>query len=250
MEIRRLTQIREFEQVIHLQRTIWNMSDLEIQPTDTFAVADKIGGETLGAFADGLMVGFCLALPAIKDDGTNFLHSHMLGVLPEYSNRGIGRALKLAQRTSALLRGIDLIEWTFDPMQVKNAFFNTERLGAIVRRCYYNFYGQTSNALDAGLPTDRCVAEWWLQSPRVKSIVKGEVRPEQTVVARVSVPLDTQFLRTADLTAALTRQEELMTKLSDYFADGLSLIGVELKGEAALYLVGWIGPQNETFINE
>lgn len=246
MEIRRLTHIDEFEQVIGLQRSVWQMSDLEIQPTDTFAVAEKIGGETLGAFEDELLVGFCLGLPALKENGTPFLHSHMLGVLPGYQNSGIGRALKLAQRASALSRGVRLIEWTFDPLQVKNAFFNIERLGAIVRRCYYNLYGQTSNALDAGLPTDRCVAEWWLDSSRVNGILDKGISPERTVVTCLRVPLDIQSMRTANLSAALDFQAQLMRNLSGYFADGLALIGVERTTETALYLLGQGGPKLTT----
>ncbi len=90
----------------------------------------------------------------------------MLGVVDDYRNAGVGRRLKLAQREEALARGIDLVEWTFDPLEIKNAFFNIERLGAIVRRYVQNQYGITASPLHGGLPTDRCVAEWWLRSPR------------------------------------------------------------------------------------
>jgi len=241
MEIRCLTEILEFKQLIQLQRMIWQMSDLEIQPSDTFAIAEKTGGKVFGAFEGQVMVGFCLGLPAIKENGANYLHSHMLGVLPEYSNRGIGRALKVAQRREAQSRRLQLIEWTFDPLQVKNAFFNLERLGAIVRRCYYNLYGQTSSALDAGLPTDRCVAEWWLDSSRVKSAVDDGVCPDRSIVDRLDIPLDTQLLRTTDLAAARKVQQEIMRKLSDYFADGLALVGVERTPHSAKYLIGRIG---------
>ncbi|MDQ2712260.1 MAG: GNAT family N-acetyltransferase [Acidobacteriota bacterium] len=241
MQIRRLTEIYEFEQVVELQRSIWQMSDLEIQPVDTFAVAEKTGGETLGAFEDGRMVGFCLGLPAIKENGTAYLHSHMLGVLPQCTNQGIGRALKLQQRQHAVTRGFQLIEWTFDPLQAKNAFFNIERLGAVVRRCYRNLYGQTSNALDAGLPTDRCVAEWWLESPRVKSVVDHNRHSDRCVVDRIEIPLDTQLLRTTDLPAARKVQEKIMSKLSESFANGLALIGVETTPHSAHYLIGKSG---------
>ena len=238
MQIRRLTQVREFEQVVELQRSIWQMNDLEIQPADTFVVAEKIGGETLGAFDEQNMLGFCLALPAIKENGATFLHSHMLGVLPECANQGIGRALKVQQRRNALSRGFQLMEWTFDPLQVKNAFFNIERLGALVRRSYRNLYGQTSNALDAGLPTDRCVAEWWLESPRVGRALNYQTTLDRNVVSRIEVPPDIQQLRTMDLTAARRLQEEIMHKLSESFADGLALIGVEITPRAAQYLIG------------
>ncbi len=120
------------------------------------------------------MIGFCMAIPGLKAGGKTYLHSHMLGVLPDYRNSGVGRTLKLMQRDDALGRGIDLIEWTFDPLEIKNAFFNMERLGAIVRRYVPNQYGTTSSPLHGGLPTDRCIAEWWIASPRVKAILAGQ----------------------------------------------------------------------------
>ncbi len=119
------------------------------------------------------MVGFCFAIPGVKPNGQAYLHSHMLGVLPEYRNSGIGRRLKLRQRDEALARGIKLIEWTFDPLELKNAFFNIERLGAIVRRYSENQYGVTQSPLHGGLPTDRCIAEWWIDSPRVRRVLAG-----------------------------------------------------------------------------
>ena len=115
-----------------------------------------------------------MAIPGLKPGGKTYLHSHMLGVLPEYRNARVGRALKLAQRDDALSRGIDLIEWTFDPLEIKNAFFNMERLGAIVRRYVPNQYGTTSSPLHGGLPTDRCIAEWWISSPRVNGRLGGQ----------------------------------------------------------------------------
>ena len=81
------------------------------------------------------------------------------------------------QRDDALARGIQLIEWTFDPMELKNAFFNIERLGAIVRRYAENQYGITASPLHGGLPTDRCYAEWWIDSPRVRAVLAGQPDP-------------------------------------------------------------------------
>src|SRR6202012_2433270 len=106
-----------------------------------------------------------------------YLHSHMLAVLPEYRNAGLGRRLKLAQRDDALSRGFDLMEWTFDPLEIKNAYFNLERLGAIARRYNVNQYGITSSPLQGGLPTDRLVAEWWLKSKRVEQLLANGKYP-------------------------------------------------------------------------
>ncbi len=104
-------------------------------------VVSHVGGHVFGAYDGGRMVGFCFAIPGIKPDGRPYLHSHMLGVLPEYRNLAVGRRLKLRQREDALARGIELIEWTFDPLELKNAYFNIERLGAMVRRYSENQYG-------------------------------------------------------------------------------------------------------------
>src|SRR6266446_6786681 len=97
----------------------------------------------------------------------------MLGVRKEHRNSGLGRRLKLLQREDALSRGIELIEWTFDPLEIKNSYLNIEKLGAIARRYNINQYGMTSSPLQGGLPSDRLVAEWWLKSKRVDSILKG-----------------------------------------------------------------------------
>ena len=160
IEIRQLFQLEEFEEVVGLQKSIWSFADVELLPLRFLVVASKVGGHVFGAY-DGLrMIGFCFAIPGIKPDGHPYLHSHMLGVLPAYRNAQVGRSLKLRQREDALARGIALIEWTFDLLELKNAFLNIERLGAIVRVYKENQYGTTSSPLHGGLPTDRCIAEW------------------------------------------------------------------------------------------
>jgi len=171
IEIRQLFQLPEFEEVLRLQQAIWGYPDIELLPLRFLVVVSNVGGHVFGAYDGDMMVGFCFAIPGIKPDGHAYLHSHMLGVLPAYRDAGIGRGLKLKQREEAMARGIDLIEWTFDPLELKNAFFNIERLGAIVRRYHENQYGITFSPLHGGLPTDRCYAEWWIASPRVAQLV-------------------------------------------------------------------------------
>jgi predicted GNAT superfamily acetyltransferase len=109
----------------------------------------------------------------------------MLAVRDKYRNAGLGRQMKLLQREDALAHGFELIEWTFDPLEIKNSFLNVERLGAIARRYNINQYGISSSPLQGGLPTDRLVAEWWLKSKRVDQLVKTgsvpKVKPEKTV---------------------------------------------------------------------
>jgi predicted GNAT superfamily acetyltransferase len=149
---------------------VWGYSDGDLVPRRMFLLADRIGGQVLGAFDGEKMVGFAMALPGFRA-GQPYLHSHMLAVLPEYRNLGLGRRLKLAQRDDAIARGFELMEWTFDPLEIKNAHLNIARLGAICRRYYPDFYGPSSSPLQGGLPTDRLYAEWWLRSPRVRRIL-------------------------------------------------------------------------------
>ena len=229
-EIRPLTAHDEFHDAVRLQRVIWGFEDVDVAPARMFVVATRIGGQALGAFDGPRMVGFLLAIPGVAPSGAAYLHSHMLGVLPEYRNKGIGRALKLAQRDDAVARGIGLIEWTFDPLQLKNAFFNIERLGAIVRRYVHNQYGTTTSPLHGGLPTDRCVAEWWLRSPRVATIL-AEGEREQPVVERwVRVPVNMENVRAIQTATA--------DALEQGFRDGLAVIGFERTDEAGTYLLG------------
>ena len=170
----------------------------------------------------------------------SYLHSHMLGVHAGISRLAAsGRLLKLQQREDALARGIDLVEWTFDPLEIKNAYFNMERLGAIVRRYVRNQYGTTTSQLHGGLPTDRCVAEWWIASPRVKAIVDGGepvARPE--IVERIAVPADIATIRREDPKRARKIQQEISNGFEEYFGRGLAVVGVERIAEAGVYLFG------------
>ena len=215
-EIRELSTEPELREAVALQKTIWGFDDADLLPFRLFVVATKIGGQLLGAFAAGRMIAFCVAIPGLKKQGEVYLHSHMLGVLPEYRNAGVGRQLKLRQRDDALARGIDLIEWTFDPLDVKNAHFNIERLGTIVRRYLRNQYGVSSSVLHGGLPTDRCVAEWWIDKPR----------PNAEVIERIQVP--------ADIDAARMKQAEIADQFERCFARGLTVVGFE----GTSYLLG------------
>jgi predicted GNAT superfamily acetyltransferase len=236
IEIRQLFTLDEFTDVLNLQKTIWGFADIELLPRRFLVVASKIGGHVFGAYDAGRMVGFCFAIPGVKANGQPYLHSHMLGVLPEYHNAGIGRRLKLSQREEALGRGIVLMEWTFDPLELKNAFFNIERLGAIVRRYSENQYGLTASPLHGGLPTDRCVAEWWLDSDRVRRIIEGGRLTHQPS-ERISYPADIARIREEDRTAAREIQRANGRDLQDAFARGLAATGFERAESSGTYLL-------------
>lgn len=178
IQIRKCTALEDFHRCVELQKSVWGESDLETEPYVTFVVANQTGGQVLGAFDGGAMIGFTMALAGVRNK-IPYLHSHMTGVLPAYRNHKIGRALKLFQREEALSRDIRLIEWTFDPLEVRNAHFNLNRLGAIVRTYIPNFYGITSSPLHRGLPTDRLLVEWHLDSKRVIAAI-NDLSPEQS----------------------------------------------------------------------
>jgi len=237
IEIRQLFQLEEFEEVVGLQKSIWSFADVELLPLRFLVVASKVGGHVFGAY-DGLrMIGFCFAIPGIKPDGHPYLHSHMLGVLPAYRNAQVGRSLKLRQREDALARGIALIEWTFDPLELKNAFLNIERLGAIVRVYKENQYGTTSSPLHGGLPTDRCVAEWYLDSDRVKRVLAGDPIPHAGSAERIAYPADIARIRAEDQPCASEIQRANGAKFLDAFGRGFAATGFDRSDSHGTYLL-------------
>jgi predicted GNAT superfamily acetyltransferase len=238
IDIRPLTEREDLKSVVRLQRQIWGFEDVDLIPLRLFVVASKIGGQVYGAFDGTQLIGFCMAIPGLKPGGHTYLHSHMLGVLPEYRNARVGRSLKLAQRDDALSRGIDLIEWTFDPLEIKNAFFNMERLGAIVRRYVPNQYGTTSSPLHGGLPTDRCIAEWWLSGPRVKTILEGKRFEINPVEERIAIPSGIATIRANDPPCARDIQQKACEQFRAAFDRGLAVIGFEKSEQAGTYLLG------------
>ena len=235
IEIHQLRLHDEFAGVVKLQQEIWGFEEVDLLPLRLFVVASKIGGQVLGAFDSRKMVAFCFCIPGLKSGGKAYLHSHMLGVLPEYRNTGLGRKMKLAQRQFALAAGVDLIEWTFDPLEIKNAFFNIERLGVIVRRYVPNQYGSSSSHLHGGLPTDRLVAEWWIGSPRVKSICEDSPyqRPETKV--SISVPAEIATLRLHDKPKARHVQAAIGDQFQEYFRSALTVVGFDKNESAGTY---------------
>jgi predicted GNAT superfamily acetyltransferase len=238
VDIHQLSKLTEFAEVVRLQRDIWGFDDVELLPQRLFVVASKIGGQVLGAFDGGKMVAFCLCIPGLKAGGEQYLHSHMLGVLPAYRNTGLGRRLKLEQRKYAIAAGVDLIEWTFDPLELKNAFFNIERLGAIVKRYVHNQYGMTTSRLHGGLPTDRLVPEWWVRSQRVEDLLEKGVFDKPPVEHRISVRSDISQFRSQQPAEAREIQRTLANSFEACFRDGLAVIGFERRDDAGTYLLG------------
>lgn len=234
--IRPFANLQEMRACEQLQQAVWQYTDMDVVPYSIFLVAQKSGGDVLGAFHDDRAVGFALAFSGLRLPRF-YLHSHMAAVLPEYQNQGVGRMLKLAQRERALARGIDLIEWTFDPLQLKNAHFNIARLGAIVRQYVPDFYGCTSSSLHANLPTDRLLAEWWLASVRVRNALQGGepgagARPE-----RISVPADVGELCRSNPGAAIEIQCRLRLEFQHLFQQSYAITGFTFENGHGTYLL-------------
>lgn len=173
MTIRPLHTIPEFREVIALEQEIWGTALPEDAVGIPLLVATlKRGGILLGAFDGGRLVGFVYSFSGVKD-GRPTQWSHMLGVRPECRGSGIGRDLKLEQRRVSIALGVDLMEWTFDPLVAVNARLNLSRLGAVVEEYAVNVYGDSTSPLHRGAPTDRFIAQWWMRSPRVEALISG-----------------------------------------------------------------------------
>jgi predicted GNAT superfamily acetyltransferase len=176
VEIREVSSIEEYDACVKLQREAFGLPDLEISPRRHLIVSRMAGGWTLGAFIDERLVGFVHHLAAVNGDRI-FGYSHMMAVALDYQNHGVGAQLKWAQRGRALSEGRDFIKWTFEPMRARNAHFNLNRLGVVIREYAVNFYGTdyvTNPAEKAvglkGLDSDRLFASWDLRSPRVEAL--------------------------------------------------------------------------------
>lgn len=231
----------ELEACVQLQIETWGYDPSDVVPRKVFLVAQKIGGQILGAFDTEIaggepgnraksMVGFAFSLPGVKTasgEPKAYLHSHMLAVRKAYRNRGLGVQLKLEQRREALSRGIEYMEWTFDPLEIKNAFINVNKLGAIVSSYRVDFYGLSSSRLQGGLPTDRLLAEWRLDSPRVKSTLEGRPAAAQVIEERILVPASIYQWKAqdGDRERALAVQLENRRKFLQAFSQGLAVLG-------------------------
>jgi predicted GNAT superfamily acetyltransferase len=226
--IRKCRELDDMRACVALQKEVWDFSDADLVPLRMFVVAEKVGGQVIGAFAGRKMVGFALSVPGFRG-GHSYLHSHMLAVRKQHQNAGLGRRLKLFQREDALARGFELIEWTFDPLEIKNAYLNIEKLGAIARRYTVNQYGITSSPLQGGLPTDRLVAEWWLKSKRVESLLQSGKKPRISTSTTISVPAQIYEWKASSATRhhAKDVQDRNREQFVKAFADGLAVLGYE-----------------------
>ena len=247
IRIRSCSGMDEMQACVDLQIETWGYDESDAIPRKTFLLAQKIGGQVIGAFdsdlatdvaagPDGTLVGFAMSLPGLKSTSQGpqpYIHSHMLAVRPSHRNRGLGMQLKWEQRREALSRGIRHMEWTFDPLEIKNAFLNIHRLGAISREYRVNFYGVSSSRLQGGLPTDRLLAEWELDSPRVEALHARRPAAARTIEERILVPASIAKWKAGEATRqrAFDVQLENQQKFQKAFSRGLAVLDFSLDAE-------------------
>ena len=232
IEIRECTTVEEMAECVQLQREVFTLPESELSPVRHLVVTKNAGGWSLGAFHGDRLAGFVLSVPAFFRGERSF-YSHMTAVRPEYQSHGIGARLKWAQRARALSEGVTHIRWTFEPVKARNAFFNLEKLGAVVCEFRPNFYGTDyASSTQVGLASDRLFAQWQLEDEKVAALSRGEKFVERREpAAMIEIMNDWPSLVEADPQAALKEQARIRGEFHEAFADGLVCRGF-LRDEA------------------
>jgi predicted GNAT superfamily acetyltransferase len=243
IEVRECTTIDEFEQCITLQRDVFGFPDIEVSPRRHFIVSRRSGGWVLGAYLGHELIGFVHQMPAVKGVDV-YGYSHMLAVQRSYQNKGVGARLKWAQRERAVAEGRSLIRWTWEPVQARNAHFNLNRLGVVVRSYAVNFYGTDysvpRNELESapGIDSDRLFAEWELKSERVETLARGgNLKPDATPAATIEIPANWYGLIKDDTAGARREQLRVRREFENAFAGGLVCSGFERDATRPRYLL-------------
>ena len=242
INLRECLTVEELADCVNLQREIFALPEIELSPVRHFIVTKNAGGFTLGAYSDDELIGFVLSVPAFLR-GEKAFYSHMTAVKKDFQGFGIGTKLKWAQREMALEKGVKYIKWTFQPVQARNAFFNLEKLGAIIRRYTPNFYGtdySTSRAQGGkhGLDSDRLFAEWHLTSEKVKNLANGENFTETgEVLQKIEIPNDWDEIVKNDIQRAIFEQNRIKAEFQNAFAKGLIAKGFERSETNPKYLL-------------
>ena len=243
MEIRQVRSIEEYDACVRLQREVFGLPDLEISPRRHLIVSEQAGGWTLGAFADGKLVGFVHHLAAVHENEI-FGYSHMMAVANEFQNQGVGTRLKWAQRERALREGRTFIKWTFEPVRARNAHFNLNRLGVVVKTYAVNFYGTdyATNPTERasgplGLDSDRLFASWELRSPRVDALADGREYSVGQPEVTIEIPADFSALLKSNPEAAKQESLRIREEFLRAFSAGLVCRAFERDEQRPRYLL-------------
>ncbi len=269
MKIRPVRSFWEYKAVEEIQKAAWAAGDEIAVPDHMLMVVQHYGGVLLIAVEEpDRPIGFVFGIVARNRRGRVFHHSHIMGVLPEYQNRDVGRRLKLAQREAVLAQQLDLITWTFDPLQSRNAYLNFAKLGVICRTYLRDYYGEMTDGLNAGLASDRFEVFWHLRQqrvvdrltaggnelrPRLGSLLEARIpilnptddprRPAGNLVSRpagpvlIQIPADIQAVKTADVGAAIGWRDQTRALFEEAFAAGLTAVDYIWEGPFGWYLL-------------
>jgi predicted GNAT superfamily acetyltransferase len=246
--IRECTAVEEFQQCIDLERTVWNDADIGIMPIRLYMISKACNAPTFGAFetsgeSAGKLVGFVHTMIALIDKHVVY-HSHLAAVLEDWRLKDIGYKMKLAQREHAIRAGVPLIIWTFDPLQSRNAHFNINKLGAIIRRYEVNYYGEgLSTVFDSAVPSDRLFAEWWVSSPHVESALAGTRPALKGESQTVLIPDDIEKVRSNSVEEHQRWRVRVREDFQRGLAGGLIVRGFEREDGMGRYLLGPDAPQ-------
>ncbi|MBI1882345.1 MAG: hypothetical protein HYR94_29585 [Chloroflexi bacterium] len=260
--IRAATTIQDCQAIERLQAEIWGTAELDVTPSHLLLIMVKEGGIVLLALDDNQPIGFSFGLLALTEQNRLKLASHMTGMLPKYQSTGVGYQLKLAQRQAALARQFDLITWTFDPLQGRNAYLNLNKLGAVCNTYLRHLYGDMADALNRGLPSDRFRVDWWIASAHVARRVADHpldltptaypivnptttrpngfllspstFDPPGTPLCRVQVPPDFPSLKTNAPDLALQWRLHTREVFEAYFGAGYTAVNL-IRGEGCNY---------------
>jgi predicted GNAT superfamily acetyltransferase len=281
VEIRPVRTPDERQAFIELEQMIW--PGVPPMRSDILFIVQKSGGLVLGAFdvgpaevghtaGGGKMVGLLFGFIGTTPDG-RFKHtSHFVGVAPEYRDQQIGYRLKMAQREHVLAQGIDLITWTFDPLQSRNGYLNLRKMGVVCRIYWLEFYGEMPDSLNAGVPSDRFETEWYIASDRVVKRLRGmadlrslpelwaagvrvvnptsleslpnpprKVYPLEAEQLLIQIPSHFQDIKLADLRLACAWRQHTRELFQSAFAAGYTVVDFLHEGEGSYYLLqkGW-----------
>jgi len=273
IEIRPIETHDEYRAVEQLQREVWDLEDSEIVPDHVLLTAQKNGGIVLGAFAitsggGEQLVGFIFGFVGLTAGGSVKHCSHIAGVAPAYQNRNVGYRLKLAQREHVLGQGMDLITWTFDPLESRNARLNFHKLGVTCSTYLQNLYGDIRDALNMGLPSDRFQVDWRIASDHVANrlgdrwtgpslsvlrtggvsvlnpALPGDMpRPPNAVLPIVGdrlliqIPARFQAIKAADLGLARAWREHTRGLFEAAFAAGYTVVDLLFEEGQSFYLL-------------
>jgi len=256
-EIRPFHTLAEFHAAEELQRAAWGSADIDIAPLHVMLTIAKNGGVVLGAFAADQLIGFVYGFVGMTDRADAKLKhtSHQMGVRPEWQSRGVGYALKVAQREAVRQQGLRLITWTYDPLESKNAHLNIAKLGAVCNTYICNYYGELRDDINLGLATDRFQVDWWIGSQHVTAhlaqpssslaayldegvtILNSVIWNDQELPAcansieplpadrfLVEFPADFQAIKRADNTLAIAWRLHLRSICETAFAEGFTVM--------------------------